>query len=107
KAIREKDCPGATVWNVIEKDENSILYEWQSKPCLGWPDQYEIAKIIYGKYNRFQLRYTTKVYQLPPDKRDEWIEKFRDYKIETTISWKSSHEQVNRSLTSSLPNLTL
>jgi hypothetical protein len=27
KAEREKECPGATVWNVIEQNESSILYE--------------------------------------------------------------------------------
>lgn len=78
KAIREKECPGVTEWKVIEKDENSILYEWQAKPCRGWPDQHEIAKIIYGKYNRFVIRYTAKVYQLPPDTRTKWIKRFAE-----------------------------
>ena len=36
KALREKECSGATEWNVIDQNENSILYEWQAKPCLGW-----------------------------------------------------------------------
>jgi len=61
KAVSEKDCPGVKKWNVIARDETSILYEWQAKPCLGWPDQHEIARIILGKYNSFHLRYKTKV----------------------------------------------
>lgn len=73
KATREKECPGQTKWNIINKDENSILYEWQAKPCLGWPDQHEIAKIIDGQYNRFRLAYTAKTHQLPPDRWNEWI----------------------------------
>ena len=72
KAVQEKNCPHVTKWNIIAKDETSILFEWQAKPCLGWPDQHEIAKIIYGKYNRFLLRYTLKVYQMPPEQRDQW-----------------------------------
>ncbi len=73
KAIREKECPGLTKWTVIAKDEKSILYEWQARPCLGWPDQHEIGRIIYGKYNRFVLRYTVKMYEIPQELRDKWI----------------------------------
>jgi hypothetical protein len=76
KAIREKQCPGSTEWNVIDKNESSILYEWQAKPCLGWPEQHEIAKIIYGRYSYFVLHYTAKMYQLPADARTHWIKKF-------------------------------
>lgn len=81
KKIHEKDCPGATTWNVIHKDEKSILYEWQAKPCLGFPDQHEIARIIDGKYNRFLFRYTAKVYQLESNLRRKWIERFSQAKV--------------------------
>ncbi|SFP39912.1 hypothetical protein SAMN05216419_100234 [Nitrosomonas cryotolerans] len=80
KAIREKQCPGVTKWNVIEKNENSILYEWQARPCLSWPSQHEIAKIIYGKYNRFIVHYVAKVYELSPDTRAKWIQRFTESK---------------------------
>jgi hypothetical protein len=83
KAAREKECPGITKWNVISTDGSSILYEWQAKPCLGWPDQHEIARIIYGKYNRWVLRYTVKVYQMPPEQRDKWI---RDLSTAKTVT---------------------
>jgi hypothetical protein len=73
KAQREKECPGATEWTVIETNENSILYEWQAKPCLSWPEQHEIARIIYGKYNWFFLHYDSKVHELSPDTRAKWI----------------------------------
>jgi hypothetical protein len=83
KAVKEKECPGATEWNVIEQSESSILYEWQEKPCLGWPDQHEIARIIFGKHNLFLLRYTAKVQQLDPDTRKTWIKTFADATIDT------------------------
>jgi hypothetical protein len=73
KAKREKECPGATEWLVIEKNESSILFEWQAKPCLGWPEQHEIARIIFGKYNVMFLHYTAKVHELAPGTRTEWI----------------------------------
>ena len=76
KAVREKTCPAVTKWNIIAQDQTGLLYEWQAKPCLGWPDQHEVAKIIYGKYSRFLARYTVKVYQMPTEHRDKWIKIF-------------------------------
>lgn len=73
QAIREELCPGQTDWHVIRKDADSVLYEWQAKPCLGGPAQHEIAKILDGEYNRFRLAYTTKTAQLPAEKREQWV----------------------------------
>ncbi len=85
KVIMERDCPGASKWNIIDKDETSILYEWQVKPCLGRAEQHEIARIIYGKYDRWHLRYSVKGYQMPPEQRDEWIERLSDADIVTSV----------------------
>lgn len=84
KALREKECPGVTEWTVIDKTENSVLYEWHAKPCLTWPEQHEIARIIYGKYNWFFLHYDAKVHELSPDMRAKWI-KFLEA---ATLSWE-------------------
>jgi hypothetical protein len=80
----EKDCPNVTEWNVIEKNKNSMLYEWQTNPCLGFPAQHEIARIISGKYNVFQIKYTARGYQLPPDQRAKWLKIIAGSKIETS-----------------------
>jgi hypothetical protein len=85
KASLEAKCPGAITWTVIGKDEKSILYEWQAKPCLGWPAQHEIARIIHGKYNRFHLRHTVKTYQMPSEQRAKWVQRFSEAKIETSL----------------------
>ena len=69
KAIREKNCPDKTEWNVISQDRKSILYEWRAKPCAGFPDQHEIARIIYGKNNRFSFRYTVKATDMTHEQR--------------------------------------
>jgi len=84
KAQREKECPGTTEWTVIEQTENSILYEWQAKPCLSWPEQHEIARIIFGKYNWFLLHYVAKVHELAPDTRTKWIKLLQA----ATVHWE-------------------
>jgi hypothetical protein len=92
KELREKECPGATEWNVIEKDEHSILYEWQAKPCLGWPEQHEIARVLSGRYNLFILRYTAKVYKLEPDTRTEWIKTLEAASVDSHAKSKGSED---------------
>ncbi|MBT8126180.1 MAG: sel1 repeat family protein [Gammaproteobacteria bacterium] len=78
KALQEQICPGVTIWNVIDKDEKSILYEWQARPCRSWPDQHEVARIMFGKDKTYKLRYVQKTYQMPTELRDKWINKFMD-----------------------------
>ncbi|MGO9403487.1 MAG: hypothetical protein ACLPVW_08460 [Terriglobales bacterium] len=81
KADEEKRCPGATVWNVIEQDENSILFEWQTKPCKGGPELHSIWRIIQGEQSWFDLLYTAKGYELAPDTRTKWITALEDATI--------------------------
>lgn len=86
KALREKECPDATVWNTIEQDESSILYEWQlTKPCGGAPgeaqagvEQHEIARAIYEKDVVFILHYAAKGHDLAPYVRTQWISRWHD-----------------------------
>ena len=81
KALREKECPGATEWNVIEKDESSILYEWHARSCQGWPEQHEIARIMLGNNVRYFLRYTVKAPEMTPETRTQWIQTFTSASI--------------------------
>lgn len=78
KVLREKRCPGSTTWNVIDKDERSILYEWKAKPCAGFPEQHEISRIIDGKWNRFRIAYTAKASEIPAETRDAFIQSMSD-----------------------------
>jgi hypothetical protein len=86
KALREKECPGVTQWNVIEKTENSILFEWHAKECLGQPEQCEVSRILYGKRNVFVLHYAAKVHELTPETRAEWIKRFAAASINSKTS---------------------
>lgn len=76
QARRDKECPDSTLWNIIDKNEKSILYEWQAKPCLGFPEQHEIARIIFGEHFLFVLHYAAKVSGLPEETRSRWIKRF-------------------------------
>lgn len=44
----------------------------------------QAATISYGKYNRFVLMYTVKVYQMPSEQRDKWIKNFSEANIVTS-----------------------
>jgi|HubBroStandDraft_1064217.scaffolds.fasta_scaffold09832_3 hypothetical protein len=83
KADTEKDCPGATEWNVIAQDESSILYESQSKRCRGEPDSHVITRIIHGKHNFFALIYVSMGDSLEPATRTKWIGILQDASVET------------------------
>jgi hypothetical protein len=76
-ALREKLCPGATTqYAVIEKSENSILYEWQAKPCLSSPEQHEIGRMMSGTHERFFLHYAAKGTEVAPAARAAIIKTF-------------------------------
>ena len=82
KVIREKACPGSTEWNIIDKNEHSILYEWRAKPCAGYPEQHEIARIIDGNWNRYRIAYTAKVTEIPTKKRTATIQGLSEATVE-------------------------
>lgn len=81
KARREKECPGITKWQVIQQDEYSIVYEWrQDKSCAGARrptdavEQRGIARIVYGRYKIFVLRYAARGRgSLVPGIRAKWV----------------------------------
>src|ERR1022692_2362409 len=87
----EKRCPGASEWNVIAQDENSILFEWRSKPCPA-SDEHQIARIFHGKHNWFALLYTAKVYELAPDTREQWIKTLGAATIDTETTAVGSED---------------
>lgn len=73
KRVMEIMCPGATEWNVIEKNKSSILFERHAGVCRGQPEVCAIERIIVGTHDFFSLRYTARVHELTPDTRAQWI----------------------------------
>jgi len=83
KADTEKECPGATDWNVISQDESSILYESQSKQCSGRADNHTIIRIIHGRHNFFMLIYVSMGRDMDPVARTKWIGILQDASVES------------------------
>lgn len=92
KAYRESKCPGTGKWNVIKRDKSGILYETRIKTCpaipsppgVDWSEEYQIKKIIHGKYNRFHIFYTVKGNSIPDDKRAQWIKIIGEARVITS-----------------------
>jgi hypothetical protein len=102
-------CPGV-VWNIVERKERAILYEWQISNCsldraeretlakgLGTfrpspkvelekltADQHVINLYIEGEWTIWRIGYTAKVKELSKEKRVEWIQRFSDARVETS-----------------------
>jgi hypothetical protein len=82
KAIRERDCPEATEWKVIDRREGTILYEeWTVSKCRDQPAQYELAKLLEGDGRLFRVSYATRVADFSPEVRAKWIDWFSAVKI--------------------------
>lgn len=73
KAKMEQRCKNV-VWDVLEQTSTSVLYEWRIRDCAPHADQHEIARMLDGQWNRFQIRYTKKVIEIPAETRRRWIE---------------------------------
>lgn len=101
-------CPDV-VWNIVERKERTILYEWRISNCsltgaaretlakgLGpfqpsskvdlekfTADQHVINLYIEGEWTIWRIGYTAKVKELLQEKRAEWIQRFSDTKVES------------------------
>ncbi|SEM79908.1 hypothetical protein SAMN04489760_14913 [Syntrophus gentianae] len=78
--LMEKRCPDV-VWKVIRESEHDILYEYYFENCPGTPSQYEIARIIYGKWNIWRIAYTQKGAPINEQERLKWIENLSEPRI--------------------------
>lgn len=102
-------CPSVE-WNIIERKERGILYEWRISNCKPGrvelerlaqghgtnrpspkielekftADQHYIELYIEGEFTIWRIGYTAKVKELSKEKRAEWIQRFSDAKVETS-----------------------
>jgi hypothetical protein len=67
----ESQCAEVT-WENIFKDENSALYQWTAKACVGAPDQSEIARVIFGRNALYVLHYANKKVPMPANQLRVW-----------------------------------
>ena len=77
KAQIEKRCSQLR-WDVIERQEDSILYEWR---CSPFRHQHEIVKIIYTQSSVWRITFMSKVLNPSPEDRDEWITRLSEAKV--------------------------
>jgi hypothetical protein len=72
-ASMSKGCP-SLVWNVIQQDDKTAIFEWRDSGCGGFPPQTELARLAVGREGIYRLAYAIKLKgPLPPDKRKEWL----------------------------------
>ena len=81
-ALSERQCPGSTRWQVIEETPGRVLYEWWTKPCLGFPEHHEVSLLVDGVRDRFRLAYTVKVPKMDTATRERWLDVLRAAKVE-------------------------
>ena len=74
RATLSNGCP-SLVWNVIRKDESTLIYEWRDSGCGGWEPQHELGRIRIENGNLYRLTYAVRA-KAPwtPEKRTTWLE---------------------------------
>ena len=87
----KKTCTDATS-DIIEKDRNSIIYEWSASICTPpvgtkidpniHTAQYEITRIIKGKDGIHKASYAEKTSSIDKNTRARWINKFKKTTLE-------------------------
>lgn len=68
---------------VLDKQADSILYEWQIKDCKRYKDQHELGRIISGKEGLHRVAYTEKILQIPLETYKQWKKKLLGAYLET------------------------
>ena len=108
KAFLQELCP-EIAWSVVKRQENAVVYEWRIADCKPTRppleklargqgpfrpdpgvtlesftvDQHAIALYIEGRWTVWRIVYTMKVRELVAAKRDEWIRRWSDTRVET------------------------
>lgn len=72
KQSMERRCPGV-VWTVLREGPADLLYEFALVGCGGHPDQHEIARILFGRWNIWRLAYSEKTAAIDEQTRAKWI----------------------------------
>lgn len=76
---------GTLEWNVLERDANSVLYEWRLLDCPKadatgldpYADQCEISRVLRGNDGLHRVAYTERTRAMDADSRAKFLEAFR------------------------------
>lgn len=80
KELKVKECP-KVVWNIIQKGDTDLLYEYHVADCGRHPAQHKIARILYAKANIWWITYTQKGSPMDERERLRWIETLSEPRI--------------------------
>jgi hypothetical protein len=75
-----KQCP-TDMWTVLQKDQSSILYEWKDISCPGYHHQYEIVRIVMGRWYLWMISYGVKNKDLLESEREILMESLLKAKV--------------------------
>jgi hypothetical protein len=80
KASVEKNCSTAD-WKILDKDDTSMLYEWENISCAAWPTQHEIVRIVLGKWYVWIISFGVRDISWSALEKDMLIANLRDAKV--------------------------
>jgi hypothetical protein len=80
KELKVMQCP-KVVWNIIQKGDTDLLYEYHIADCGGHSAQHKIGRILYAKANIWWITYTQKGSPVDGRERQGWIEMLSDLRI--------------------------
>ena len=79
--IRLESCPD-TRSEIIEQDENSIIYELYTDNCPNVQNDYSLTRILYGKSHVYLIIFSRKGEKSLDQKKNEWLKVARSAKIQ-------------------------
>jgi hypothetical protein len=88
RAVTEKQHCSTDGWRMLEKDESSILWEWKDIKCPEYLHQYEIVRVVMGRWYLWILSYGLRNRELSADERAELI---RDLQSATIVKGGVEH----------------
>jgi hypothetical protein len=72
---------GTLEWKVLERDANSVLYEWSLLDCprkgAPYQDQCELARLLRGNDGLHRVAYTERARSMDRAKREHYLGVFR------------------------------
>ena len=72
-ASMSQGCP-SLVWNVIQQDEKTVVFEWRDAGCGGFEPQNELDRVTIEQGRVYRLAYAAKVQgPLAPERRTAWL----------------------------------
>jgi len=84
-------------WNIIDKNEDDILYEWYvTKPNKNDRPEHEIVRAFLTDAGFHKVGFTQIKKKLTPEQREKWIKLLRENV--SVVPWKKAEESVSLSL---------